>query len=192
MAMEISEKDYRKVVFDTENPFVSVEFSRFIGENKLFAQWEHKGLYSKYTLFLTDKELDKAEKAFFGMLDGCGKKMQALKEKQEFLLKFFDSANIFEAVSIGIECRMKAWESEPVCFNVYTDKAGELSWKQLLKSVKRIADVDTYSWYYNLNDRYLIEPSKDKKDLMDMAESIHDRLARCVEAIEQKIEEEEK
>ena len=192
MAMEISEKDYRKVVFDTENPFVSVKFSRFIGENKLFAQWDHKGLYSRYTLFLTDKELNKTEKAFFGMLDGCGKKMQALKEKQEFLLEFFDSANIFEAVSIGIECRMKAWESEPVCFNVYTDKAGELSWKRLLESVKRVADVDTYSWYYNLIDRYLMDSSKDKNDLMNMAENIHDRLARCVEAIQKKIEEEEK
>ena len=195
MAMEISEKDYRKVVFDTDNPFVSAKFKLFIESNMLFCKSSSaKGLYTRFTLFLTDEQLDKAEKAYFDMQDECGKYMQALKQKREFLLRYFDEVTLFESRNtctggVGIECRMKAWGWEPVHFVVYTDKNCELKWERLLSSIKLEAKTDFYT---RLNDICLMDSSVTKSALDDMADSLKNRLAECIEAIEKKITEEEK
>lgn len=191
MGMEVSNKDYRKVVFDTDNPFLSMKFRAFIGENKLpVCDGIIKGSYGKYVLFLTEKQLASTEKAFFGMLGYCKQKNTLFNERVAFLSKYFDSVFVFNDTSVGLECRMKSGIAEPVHLVLYCGKDDNMPWEYILKKVKAQADIDVYSWYYRLRDIYLMEiPPMTNEQLMEMAEAIHKRLMDCVSAIENKLEE---
>lgn len=188
MGMTISEKNYRQVVFDTDNPFVSLKFRRFIGEYKLPCSYSLKGRYATFVLFLTDDQLHIAEEEFFGIQEYCGKKMQHLNEKMAFLSKYFDSVNIYDATGVGLEVRMKAWESEPVHISCYCDCNDEFIWETFLRRLQVEVDKPVDYWFYNLRDIYLMDASKTLNDCKAMAETIHNRLAACVEAIKSEME----
>lgn len=158
--VSVGERVYHEVLFETDNPFADMYFSRYLYErNFSFDVGRCEGTRS-FVVYLTDDDTNDAKAFFDGLFTSnesspdCEALANRLYEQKSVLEKYLET-DITSPVC-GLQCSIHLDPddgfSDIINFAVVCDKSGRILWETILHKVEReLAHPDSH-WKSKVSD----------------------------------------
>lgn len=183
MKITVSEEQYKKAVFETDNWYTAEKFEKHLNAAKLPYELYPAKDKKSFSTFMTDAELEAAQEVFVAIEEANEDRMKKLRQQMDLLAKYFDSVSLSHGCDV--QCVIYTNESKTrMAVNLIAFNGGTgVTWTTLERIIRREAGKGLQKRFDDLN---FMEWDKPAEEVYACASEIQRRLEECLTAVEGK------